>query len=54
MSSERVLGCSGCLIEAIERHDERALRRLLSAEVEFDDTFWTPAGPRLCIRFLGL
>ena len=37
----RTVGCSGCLIEAIERHDERRLRELLSAEkVQYSDTYW--------------
>ena len=36
-------GCSGCLIEAIERHDERKLCELLSAaNVEYSDTYWVP------------
>ena len=35
--------CSGCLIEAIERHDERNLRYLLSAtNVEYRDDYWVP------------
>lgn len=39
----RTRGCSGCLIEAIERADEAKLRRLLSApNLEFSDTYWTP------------
>lgn len=40
--STRTLGCSGCLIQAIERADENALRKLLSAETTFDDTYWIP------------
>lgn len=39
----KVLGCSGCLIEAIERGDELTVHQLLSEpNVKFDDTFWTP------------
>lgn len=37
----RTKGCSGCLIEAIERRDEFTLRKLLSKEnTDFNDTFW--------------
>ena len=36
-------GCSGCLIDAIVRHDERKLRQLLSnASAKFSDTYWMP------------
>lgn len=41
MAYTNSLGCSGCLIEAIERNDESLLRKLLSApDVKFHDTFW--------------
>ena len=45
MASEttRTRGCSGCLIEAIELHDERRLHNLLSASnVEYSDDYWVP------------
>lgn len=39
--STKTLGCSGCLIEAIERGDETTLRQLLPApNVEFHDSYW--------------
>lgn len=39
----RPSGCSGCLIDACVRHDERRLRHLLSdASVQFSDTYWVP------------
>lgn len=39
--TSKTLGCSGCLIEAIERCDEATLRQLLfEPNVEFHDTFW--------------
>ena len=37
----RTEGCSGCLLEAIKRYDERRERELLSAaNVEYSDTYW--------------
>ena len=40
-SQKKILGCSGCVIEAIESHDEIRLRKLLSAaNVEYTDTHW--------------
>ena len=45
MASEtkRPQGCSGCLIDAIERHDKRRLRNLLSASnVKYSDNYWVP------------
>ena len=43
MASQITQGCSGCLIEAIERRDEVSLRNLLSAaNVEYSDTCWVP------------
>lgn len=49
----KTLGCSGCLIEAIERSDEATLRELLSAQdVEFNDTYWAPRSSLL--RFVAL
>lgn len=38
--TSKAVGCSRCLIEAIERHDERRLRDLLSANVQYSDTYW--------------
>ena len=42
--SSGVLGCSGCLIEAIVLHDERILRklRLSATDLEYSDTHWVP------------
>ena len=38
---KKTVGCSGCVIEAIERHNESWLRTLLSAaNVEYSDTHW--------------
>ena len=37
----KIVGCSGCVIEAIERQNEQRLRELLSAaNVEYSDTHW--------------
>ena len=39
----RIQSCSGCLIEAIECHDEVGLRNPLSAmNMEYSDTYWVP------------
>lgn len=48
--SGKTLGCSGCLIEAIERHDEEALRALLSRKnVYFNDSYLLPND---CSKFM--
>ena len=48
----RPQGCSGCLIEAIERHDEHRLRNLLSAtNVKYSDDYWVPR--KTVFRFMA-
>ena len=43
LHATRTSGCSGCLIDAIVRHDERRLRHLLSdASAKFSDTYLMP------------
>ena len=50
-SKTNTFGCSGCLIEAIERHEERTLRQLLSnANVEYSDIHWVPRDSLLLFK----
>lgn len=54
MSSGLQAGCSQCLLEAIQTHDEMRLRALLSSPAtEFVDTFWAPV-PRYFTCLYGL
>ena len=50
-SQTKTVGCSGCLIEAIERHEEGRLRNLLwAANVEYSDTYWVPRDSLLMFK----
>ena len=43
LHATRTSGCSGCLIDAIVRHDKRRFRHLLSdASAKFSETYWVP------------
>ena len=43
LPARRTCVCSGCIADAIVRHDEKALRQLLSDEsAEFSDIYWIP------------